>query len=415
MSSSSVELHTLPGVYRNDVPAMGFADARKSFKVGSRAFANQCFAKDPDDWYYENISGYLSSLGKYKGRKIRVVISDQDRFEPGGGPLEKSIAVLKKFFYLADLFVFSAAPPWQCSYALLEKYPWPEFSYMLTGRGGRRSSVLWNDGLDCFFAWHVAMRSLIRSGKVAYLPRINYNWEGSGLRFPKLRRSSNTDSYSLARNAFLDLYKDQLVSQQLGFEHMLLGSSQHPLVNARLALPPIQHGSNSSNLILALHVPGIDNASFEDLWNIQQDEWPSFEAYRSSIQAAIDEAATMEVSERDAGQVAQALQHKYIDEPLRKLEERLKRIERIRRRKWASYVLISSTALLVTAFAPSLAGPVISGMGMVSILKVIETYFSDLERDVQLSSDAMYWLARLRQKGVNRKRTIRSRLKAIEL
>src|SRR5207302_2998954 len=46
-----------------------------------------------------------------------------------------------------------------------------------------------------------------------------------------------------------------------------------------------------AHLILRLRIPSIANASFEELWNIQQDEFASFDAFRRSIDLAIETAA----------------------------------------------------------------------------------------------------------------------------
>jgi hypothetical protein len=35
---------------------------------------------------------------------------------------------------------------------------------------------------------------------------------------------------------------------------------------------------------------------------------------------------------------------------------------------------------------------------MLGVVKIMDAYFSDLERDLPLSSEALYWLARLREK-----------------
>jgi hypothetical protein len=150
-------------------------------------------------------------------------------------------------------------------------------------------------------------------------------------------------------------------------------------------------------MVMKLRIPSIENASFEDLWRMEQDEWISFDAFRRSIEQAIETAAASSVDERELTAAAQRIQRDLIEEPLAKLEERLKRLERIRRRKWASYALVPVTAALVTAIRPELAGPVSQALGALTILKIMEVYFSDLERDVGLSSEALYWLAMLRR------------------
>ena len=250
-----------------------------------------------------------------------------------------------------------------------------------------------------FFAWLAAMRPLIIAGKVAYLPRAYEDWSGARLRLPRLKkRYISTDPYYIARNAFEDLYIEQLVSQRLGFQHVLSRSSQASIITSRIALPSIGEDAQRAHIILRLRIPSIANASFEELWNIQQDEWPSFDAFRRSIQLAVETAATSATTEAKLNAHAQRIQRELIEEPLLRLEERIRRIEKIRRRKWGAYTLVSSAAVLVSALAPEIAPSIAGGLGVLSIAKIMETYFSDLEKDVALSTEALFWLARLRQK-----------------
>jgi len=93
---------------------------------------------------------------------------------------------------------------------------------------------------------------------------------------------------------------------------------------------------------------------------------------------------------------AEKIQRDLIEEPLIKLEERVKRMESIRRRKWSAYAHIDERSFGFR-LAPSTAAPVVSALGALSISKIIETYFTDLEKDVPLCMGALYWLARLRE------------------
>jgi len=242
------------------------------------------------------------------------------------------------------------------------------------------------------------MRPLIRAGKVAYLPRVNFDWRGARLGLPRLMRYSSDDPFYIARNAFLDLYLDQLVSRQLGFQHLLPQSSQHPIITSRIALPEVDRNPSRRHVILRIRIPTLTNVSFEELWKIEQDEWLSFDAFRKSIQHALDAATTSAQSGTRLDDEAKRIQRELIEEPLLRLEERLRRLERIRRRKWGAYALFSGVALLVSAFAPEMTPAVIGAAGTISVLKVMETYFSDIEKDEQLSADALFWLAQLRRK-----------------
>jgi hypothetical protein len=72
-------------------------------------------------------------------------------------------------------------------------------------------------------------------------------------------------------------------------------------------------------------------------------------------------ASTRSATQLDAE--AKRIQRELIEEPLLRLEERLRRIERIRRRKWAAYALLSTSAALVSAVAPEMAAPVGGALG----------------------------------------------------
>ena len=61
--------------------------------------------------------------------------------------------------------------------------------------------------------------------------------------------------------------------------------------------------------------------------------------------------------------------------------------------------MISTAIAMVLAIIPESSPAITSGLGTMSLLKIMETYFTDLEKDISLSSEALFWLARLRQEG----------------
>ena len=58
---------------------------------------------------------------------------------------------------------------------------------------------------------------------------------------------------------------------------------------------------------------------------------------------------------------------------------------------------MSTSAVIVAAATPEFLQPVAGLIGGLSVFKVIETYFADLEKDVPLHAEATYWLTKLRQ------------------
>jgi hypothetical protein len=149
---------------------------------------------------------------------------------------------------------------------------------------------------------------------------------------------------------------------------------------------------------MRLRIPGIENASFEDLWRIQQDEWVSFDEFRRSIQLAVETAAKTAISETDLAEHAKKIQRELIEGPLARLEDKLRRIEQIRRKKWKGYRLISYSTVLVSALVPG-SPAILGAIGTTSVAKLMETYFSDIEKDVPLHSEALYWLACVRRQS----------------
>lgn len=401
-------LYTLPGVFKEDAPSMDLAQAVSALKDEKRKLVDRVFVTDPDEWYADNYHGLVRSLQSRSGIKVRIPLSDLGMFSGGTStPSSEAIALLRAYFSFADLIVFSPAPLWDCAYSRLDQHRWQEFSQAFEGVNGRSGEIYYNGGIADFLAWHVAMRPLIRSGKVAYLPnpsaQVHNDWESVPIGLPRLERCCSDDPSHFARNAFIDLYVEQLVSERLGFRHVLQRSSQYPIITSSLALPSVDPNTRRAHLVLKIRIPSIANASFEELWSIQKDEWLSFDAFRKSIQKAVDAVSMSALSDKDLDAEALRIQREIIQEPLARLEERLRRIEQIRRRKWGGYVLLSAGAVLVSALAPSMAVPTISALGAVSILKIMEAYFADVEKDLPLREDALFWLAQLRQ---SRKDTI---------
>jgi hypothetical protein len=349
MRGKKEPLHTLPGVFRDDAPEIDLTAAKNAYRQSGRKFCDRVFVTHPLHWYSDNYNALLKSLKVTPGIKLRIPVITNNRADLGVKKFwaQDTITLLRAFFSIADLIVFSPAPIWQCGYLLLDKHPWPEFSTSSFGMGSCHGMVCINQ-FD-FEEWHAAMRPLIRAGKVGYLPRLNYNWEGVRLKLlklPRLKRYASDDPFYIARNAFLDLYLDQLVSERLGFQHVLPRSSQHPVITSRIALPSTDLNSRRAHIILGIRIPSIANATFEELWHIQQDEWPSFEEFRRSIQEAVNTAAASARSATQLDAEAKRIQRELIEGPLLRLEERLRRIERIRRRKWATYALLSTSAAL---------------------------------------------------------------------
>lgn len=395
MASASRPLHTMHDVFRHKKD-FSFEKASLELECKGRKFVDSAFAVDPDTWYLRNHGQLLESLAAAPGIKLRVSLSDFDLLAKGKTPASQALSLLPTMLTLADLIVFSPGPLWYCNYSPLSMFGWPEFTRSMSSSVAQDCSISFNGGLLDFFAFHIALRKLIAAGRVAYLPIINIDWRDTNLQLPSIRRYE-TPFYQ-ARNAFNDLYIDQVVSEQLGFHHVLSRTSESKIITSRISQSkPNNENWKRSHFCLQLRIPGIANASIEDILNIQEDEWLSFDTFRRSIQAAVDEATTSIRSESEIETHVKRIQRELIDDPLIKLEERLKRLEGIRRRKWFGYAMVSVTSALVGCLAPELAPSILAGLGTVTISKLMEAYFSDLEKDLGLSSETLYWLAKLRK------------------
>lgn len=218
-------MHTLPGLFREDAPDLGVEAATEMFERDPVGFRDRVFEIDPEFWYLKNYHRFLKALQRAPGLKLRVPISDWARRNGGQTPALQMERVARQLFSVADLIVFSPAPPWSCQYYQMDKHPWPEFSYLISGLRG--SSVMFNT-LSDWYIWHGAMRTLAQAGKVAYLPKRGFDWEGARLRVPTLRRFPEDSPYHVSRNAFLDLYLERVVSDRLGCRHVLVGTANSP-------------------------------------------------------------------------------------------------------------------------------------------------------------------------------------------
>jgi hypothetical protein len=119
-----------------------------------------CSSLNLFDWYDDNYHTLLKSLKMTPGIKLRIPVITYrgDYIGTKVSWAQDTITLLRTFFSIADLIVFSPAPPWQCSYALLDKHPRPEFSFASIGSDRDRSVFFNHPDID---VWHAAMRPLI--------------------------------------------------------------------------------------------------------------------------------------------------------------------------------------------------------------------------------------------------------------
>ena len=391
-------LHTLPGLFREDAPEVTLEEALEEMRKDPRGFSDKVFEVDPDDWYADHYREFLESLKRAAGFKVRVPITETwTRPKPGRVVFDMA-EIHAAFYSSADLVILSPSPLWPCSYCALSK-PWPEFSDGLWGTSRALGTAWFNGGLGHFFAWHAAMRPLIQAGSVAYLPR-NFAMAQKTLGLPNVPRFDSDEPYLIAQNAFVDLYLDQTLSERLGCSHVLPNSGVARIVTSQIAhtLVPVPLNGRA-HAVIPVKLP-IAAFGIGDLVRLQREEQDSFNLFRKSLQLALRAAVAEAKTTSDLETRIKEIERDLIEQPLAALEHKLAKAQRLRLTKWAGYAAVSMSAALVAAIEPALGTAIAGGIGTVSILKIMDMYFADVEKDIQLSTEALYWLAKARAKAL---------------
>ena len=370
--------------YRDDSSTFNFDETKKILRKQGRLGVERFFTTDPDEWLLKNHEEEINYIKQKTGLKVRVNITQ----------VQEMRHLLPFLVTLSDLVVFSPGPAWCCSYIpLLSTKPWPGFAIGLRGLGNGGSTALFPLDIIDYFAWTASVKPLVEAGNLTYLPRLNENWERSSLACEVKPQANWGTEHEIPQAIMEALFFEYYASEQLGCIHLDLGATASNLLLPSLSGPPGVRYKEKSFVPLKLNVPYVKNASSSDLWSIVRDEFESFDNFRRSLRRAISEIEKTNCEGADLQRLRIDIQQELIDRPLAVLQARLKLVEKIRRKKYALYSVaaVSATALASTGY-PELATGALAG---VSIVKLMESYFTDLERDVGLRSDPLYWLARL--------------------
>jgi hypothetical protein len=346
--------------------------------------ARKLFSTDPDEWAYRHHASELGFVKHAVGLKLRVNV----------GTVREMKDLLPSLVTLADVVVFSTAPQWQCGYIPTKgSSPWPGFVDGLRGLGGAERIVWFPNDMIEYFAWIASCRPFFESGMVTYLPRCNDQWRNSSLSIPETENADWDDPSQTSKAILHDLFIEHIVSDQLGCIHLDATAARTPLLTRRLPTLSNRGHGEKAYALLKLHVPFVQNADVSELHRILSDERESVAKFRRSIRQAIAELEKTQLDGDRLDAYVDNVQRDLIDEPFTFLKARLRRVEKIRRKKLAPYAIsaVAASVLAATGHA-DLAALAVSG---VSILKLMETYYNDVEKDVGLHSDALYWLTRL--------------------
>jgi hypothetical protein len=223
--------------------------------------------------------------------------------------------------------------------------------------------------------WLKAARPLIESGDILFLPLYS---NGGTQRFihPKLKiprypnlfyknlyKDTNAEAPefinsivekdSLLAECLLQLYVDNLVSNELGCIHSLPATtSQNFAISALSAELTNNEFDNflakEAYALLNLRIPYIENISYADLAKLKEEEYDSFKAFRNSILDALDEINDSVENNSNVDRQVARIQRYYIDEPLHNLDYRLEQLTRYQNYRMAGYYLSSASMILAS-------------------------------------------------------------------
>jgi hypothetical protein len=243
------------------------------------------------------------------------------------------------------------------------------------------------------YEWLLMARPFVEAGKAQFFPRMNWHWRDTPYEFPQMEECDLRTTEGARKHALQALFREHEVSRQMGCLHLDPASANLPLLVSGATGVRADSRANPAYLTLNLSLPFVANTTYAELWSILRDESDSINAFRRGIRAALDEIAKRACTSDELKRASRRLQRDFIDEPFEALRNKLRRLESIRRAKYAAYAVATGSAAL---FAANGQTEIATGaLGGVSAMKLMESYLSDAERTVGLKEDARYWLTRI--------------------
>lgn len=368
---------------------------KRGARMASKPFSN--FSGDPFKWYYKHFDELLQQTRDKSGFKIRIVC-------PHLGRLNQA---LPAYLVLADHVVISPPPIWLCQYSGLNFHPWPGFVEGLRGlsmpreNGNRFVMMHSKAGSDDFTFpdWLLTVRPFLEEGMLSYLPRCddgseerNFRWNHRAIHLPDLLEKDLDTPEGVRRTALEDLLCEHVVSEQLGCIHIDPTTAKTPLLIPRLDGWRNHSDELGSRALVRLRIPFVGRLPLDQLLSLLHEEASSVRAFRRSIRKALKELEGTNPDSVRLSSLVTELQGDLIDAPFATLTQRIRHAQKLRTRKNAVYAGAAVAGMaLCWVGQPDVGKAVFAG---VSIPKIMEMYYGDVERDIGLKEDALYWLYR---------------------
>ena len=105
MRSNKKPLYTMPGLFCDNAPDVGFKEAVDDI-YGNHKFIGRFFTTPPHEWYHDHYQPFLKSLKVATDIKLRIPISDFGMSTGKTTLAYETFSLLRSAFSLADLVVF---------------------------------------------------------------------------------------------------------------------------------------------------------------------------------------------------------------------------------------------------------------------------------------------------------------------
>lgn len=347
------------------------------------------FSEDPVSFLFNNYSSIVNEVSSYSTLKLRAPITNSNE-------LFRLSRILPIF---SDHIVFSPAPLWPGGCHIDIEKPWTEFSLYNYNYGGHLNFVPF---LGEFYTWLISVKPLIESGNIIYLPHMGsslHEWNYPDFNLPQLPEELTRnllDKKIILKNALLRILLENYISYKLGCIHILPSMTKEKLAIYDLFDDAhIKQDAQKSYALLNLKIPFLEKIDFHTLAKIKHDEYESFISFRKSVLSAVDQITNNAIDGSQIDKLVIEIQHDIIDEPLRILESKLKRISNYYFIRMAGYTISSIMLFLPVILGNGIFSTLAGTFGVVNVLNIYDTLVDCLEKYGSLSHESVFYLSKI--------------------
>lgn len=359
------------------------------------------FKVSPMEFHLYNFDYIFKYISNVDGLKVRVPVNSfRQLFE-----YSKTLPL----FY--DHVVFSPAQLFPSCHGHQYRNALSEFSFHnYSINRGKYGITSFNSDVEYFFKWLIEAKPLIEKGIVSYLPKKGViDWDYEPINLPNPEIAISTKEALRLRGEDIIAWAlllgvqgqcmESVVSYKMGCQHLINSVKRYKLPVSDIPIYDLTSDNVILPILLRLKIPWIKNIRYSDLAKILEDEYESFSSFRNGIHSSIKQIEANIHPGSDIDRIVSRIKRETIDDPLYRLEHKLRRITKYSLLKIGGYSVGAFAMALSVHMGTGLWATISSGIGGVSLYQVYKSYVEYLENCANLKESSVYYLLKMKEKA----------------